>query len=66
MVHIALCTGAYRTHTMLELIDWIRHGELIHKLSSPYLWLSFVAMRIAIEYFFAGLAKLEHVSGDHE
>ncbi|HDR9037341.1 TPA: hypothetical protein ACU967_007750 [Burkholderia contaminans] len=51
---------------MLELIDWIRHGELIHKLSSPYLWLSFVAMRVAVEYFFAGLAKLEHVSGDHQ
>ncbi|MCA7888664.1 hypothetical protein QZM25_31825 [Burkholderia contaminans] len=35
---------------MLELIDWIRNGELIHKLASPYFWLAVAAAAIAAEY----------------
>ncbi|MBR8122492.1 hypothetical protein [Burkholderia multivorans] len=35
---------------MLELIGWIRNGELIHKLASPYLWLAMAATAIAAEY----------------
>ncbi|MGG2041486.1 MULTISPECIES: hypothetical protein [unclassified Burkholderia] len=36
---------------MLELIEWIRNGELIHKLASPYFWLAIAATAIAAEYF---------------
>ncbi|BAG47730.1 unique hypothetical protein [Burkholderia multivorans ATCC 17616] len=35
---------------MLELIGWIRNGELIHKLASPYFWLAMAATAIAAEY----------------
>ncbi|WP_196788653.1 hypothetical protein [Burkholderia cepacia] len=35
---------------MLELIEWIRNGELIHKLASPYFWLAVAAAAIAAEY----------------
>jgi len=38
---------------MLELIDWIRSGELVHKLASPFFWLAVVAAAIAAEYFAA-------------
>ncbi|WP_205814963.1 hypothetical protein [Burkholderia sp. Ac-20345] len=35
---------------MLELIDWIRNGELVHKLASPFFWLAVAAVGIATEY----------------
>ncbi|WP_177314138.1 hypothetical protein [Burkholderia ubonensis] len=35
---------------MLELIDWIRNGALIHKLASPFFWLAVVATVIAAKY----------------
>lgn len=35
---------------MLELIEWIRNGELIRKLASPYFWLAMAAAAIAAEY----------------
>ncbi|MDN7500141.1 hypothetical protein QZM89_33620 [Burkholderia gladioli] len=35
---------------MLELIEWIRNGELIHKLASPYFWLAMGATAIAAQY----------------
>ncbi|WP_167389846.1 hypothetical protein [Burkholderia ubonensis] len=38
---------------MLELIDWVRNGELIHKLASPFFWLAAAAAVIAAEYFVA-------------
>lgn len=40
---------------MLELIEWIRNGELIHKLASPYFWLAMGATAIAAQYFVRGL-----------
>ncbi|WP_175657485.1 hypothetical protein [Burkholderia ambifaria] len=48
---------------MLELIDWIRNGELIHKLASPFFWLAMAAAAIAAEYsvaaWHAHIAKAE-------
>ncbi|KKI39304.1 hypothetical protein VI03_08680 [Burkholderia vietnamiensis] len=48
---------------MLELIEWIRNGELIHKLASPYFWLAIAAAAIAAEYCVAAwhthVAKVE-------
>ncbi|WP_196486373.1 hypothetical protein [Burkholderia cepacia] len=35
---------------MLELIEWIRNGELIHKLASAYFWLAMATAAIAAEY----------------
>ncbi|KGD55150.1 hypothetical protein DP49_1140 [Burkholderia pseudomallei] len=62
MTRFASCTGKMEKN-MLELIEWIRNGELIHKLASPFFWLAMAAAAIAAEYcvaaWHAHIAKVE-------